>query len=155
MRTALRAFSGSFLSTISESSVWPSARERSVAILCLWSMSTWGCSVADLASSAPAMVLRRKLVEASPRAASHTEQLEQSYNTGPTILTCGWEGGGASGSRICLPRICLSRICLCRIGLSRICLSWILPILDPAYLGKSRQVGGDGKSWSTGYWELG
>ena len=24
-----------------------------------------------------------------------------------------------------------------------------------ASLGKSRQVGGDGKSWNTGYWQLG
>ena len=40
-------------------------------------MSTSGCSVADLVGSAPAMVLRRRLREASPRAASPTKQSEQ------------------------------------------------------------------------------
>ena len=40
-------------------------------------MSTSGCSVADLVSSALAMVLRRKLGEASPPAPNHTKQLEQ------------------------------------------------------------------------------
>ena len=43
----------------------------------LESMSTSGCSVADLVRSAPAMVLRRRLGEASPRAASPTKQSEQ------------------------------------------------------------------------------
>ena len=43
----------------------------------LESMSTSGCSVADLVSSAPAMVLRRRLGEASPRTASPTKQFEQ------------------------------------------------------------------------------
>ena len=27
--------------------------------------------------------------------------------------------------------------------------------VDNECLGKSRQVGGDGKSWEAGYWELG
>ena len=41
------------------------------------SMSMSGCSVADLVGFAPAMVLRRRLREASPRAASPTKQSEQ------------------------------------------------------------------------------
>ena len=41
-------------------------------------MLTLGCSVADLANLAPAMeAWKRKLGQASPRAASHTKQLEQ------------------------------------------------------------------------------
>ena len=43
----------------------------------LESMSMSGCSVADLVGFAPAMVLRRRLREASPRAASPTKQSEQ------------------------------------------------------------------------------
>ena len=42
----------------------------------LESMSTSGCSVADLVISAPAMVLRRRLEEASPGAASSAKQSE-------------------------------------------------------------------------------
>ena len=39
--------------------------------------------------------------------------------------------------------------------LSALELEMLKYMLLAAGLGRSRQVGGDGKSWSTGYWELG